>query len=313
MKVLMTGAHGFVGGALVTALRRDGAEPVALVRPQGAGRRSAADDPPQVIYDPAEGPEGIVDEEALRRLGPYDALVNLAGANLGDARWTHRRKEVLVESRTRTTRLVVDVLRRLGLLPPVIVSASAVGYYGDRGDELLDEGSSSGDGFLAQLCRDWEEAALDARPAARVVLVRSGIVLAPSGGALAKQLPLFRLGLGGRLGRGTQYTSWITLRDEVDVLRRAILDPELTGPVNAVAPAPVTNAELTAALAKALGRPAVLAVPRPALDATFGREMTTEMLLASQRVVPRRLLDRGHAFADEDVESALERLLRDGS
>lgn len=310
MKVLLTGSRGLVGSALGDALRRDGVQLVALRRPQAGARRPARDDIASVAYEPTRG---FVDEGALAELGPYDALVNLAGAGIGDARWTPARKNVLVESRTTTTRLVLQALRRVHLLPPVVVSASAIGYYGDRGADLVDEESEQGQGFLAELCGAWEAEALAARSTCRVVLVRSGIVLSPSGGALAKQLPLFRLGLGGRLGSGKQYTSWITLRDEVAVVRRALDDPALAGPVNAVAPNPVTNADLSRAIGEALGRPAVLAVPRPALDAVLGRQMTSEMLLASQRVVPRRLLRAGHGFADEDIARALHHLLRPGS
>ena len=189
------------------------------------------------------------------------------------------------------------------------MSASAVGYYGDRGDEELDERSAPGTGFLAEVCRAWEAATAPAADASRVVQLRTGIVLPRRRGALAKQLPLFRLALGGRLGSGRQYMSWITLDDAVSVIRRAIDDDALAGPLNVTTPEPVTNARFTRALATAVHRPAVLAVPRPALRVAFGRPMADELLLAGQRVLPARLVAAGHRFAHPDLDSALAAVL----
>jgi len=217
-----------------------------------------------------------------------------------------------VESRLQTTGLLAQLVADLRPSPPVLVNASAVGYYGDRGDEVLTETSGPGGGFLADLCRRWEAATEPARAAgARTVLTRSGVVLARGGGALRRQVPLFRLALGGRLGSGRQFVSWITLRDEVLALARALDDERVAGPVNLVAPQPVRNAELTRALARALGRPAVLAVPEPALRLALGGEMASEVLLASQRAEPEVLTSLGHVFAHPEISAALRAVLDD--
>jgi uncharacterized protein (TIGR01777 family) len=251
---------------------------------------------------------GTFDRAALDAAGPFGALVNLAGAGIGDRRWTPARKRIITQSRVRSTELAVRLVAEAGI--PVLVNASAVGYYGDRGDEELTEVSTAGTGFLAEVCQAWEAAAAPAAESgARVVCLRSGIVLSAHGGALARQLPLFRLGLGGRLGSGRQFTSWITLADEVAVICRAIDDPELAGPVNAVAPGAVTNAEFTAALAAAVHRPAVLGVPRAALAVALGSEMADQLLLASQRVRPARLETVGHSFAHPELAGALKDVL----
>ncbi|MGH9093285.1 MAG: TIGR01777 family oxidoreductase, partial [Acidimicrobiales bacterium] len=261
---------------------------------------------PTVAWDPAAG---TVDRDALQRLGPFTAVVHLAGAGIGDRRWTGGRRRELVASRVGPTRLLAGVVAAMDPPPEVLVSASAVGFYGDRGDEELSEDSAGGTGFLADLCRDWELAAATVADRVRVVHLRSGIVLDAGGGALARQLPLFRLGLGGRLGSGRQYTSWITLEDEVAVVRRAVQDDRLAGPVNAVAPDPVTNAELARALGGALHRPALLPVPRPALELALGAGMAREMVLASQRVLPARLAAAGHGFAHPTIDLALAAVL----
>ncbi len=225
---------------------------------------------------------------------------------IGDKRWSAERKRVIRESRLDSTRLLAETLRTCGPLPRVLVNASAVGYYGNRGVEILTEESSAGTGFLAGLCREWEEAT---RPATeggiRTVIVRSGIVLAPRGGALGRQLPLFRLGLGGRLGPGSQYRSWISLDDEVSAIVRCLDDEALSGPVNLTAPEPVTDAEFAAGLGRAVHRPVVLPVPAAALRLALGGEMAAEMLLAGQRVVPAALAARGFEFAHPDLDGAL--------
>ncbi|MGH9089382.1 MAG: TIGR01777 family oxidoreductase [Acidimicrobiales bacterium] len=299
MKVLCSGAHGLVGRALTANLAADGHEVVAMVRPASSGA------PPQgatVWWDPADG---TVDDRALAAAGPYRAVVHLAGAGIGDRRWTPARRREVRDSRVASTRTLVGALRRLDPPPPVLVSGSAVGYYGDRGDEILGEDSPPGGGFLADLCREWEGEASAAEDLLRVVRVRSGVVLARHGGLLARLLPPFRLGLGARLGRGEQWTSWISLRDEVAVLRRAIDDEGLAGPVNATAPEPVTNAAFTALLARSVDRPAFLTLPAPVLELALGRGMAHEMLLAGQRVLPGVLSARGMPFADPTLEAAL--------
>lgn len=306
MRVLLSGAHGLVGGALTAALRGDGVEVVILARPQAPDDAGSA----AVPWDPGQG---HVDHRALDAQGPYDAVVHLAGAGIGDRRWSPARRHQILDSRTRPTRLLAEAVAAMSPPPSAFVCASAVGYYGDRGAEILTEESHRGAGFLAEVSAAWEEAASPAAAATRVVNLRSGIVLAPHGGALGRQLPLFRLGLGGRLGSGQQYVSWISLADEVAVVRRAIDDGRLAGPVNAVAPAPVTNAELTRALGRALGRPTLLAVPAPLLAVAFGREMAGELLLASQRVHPARLAAGGHRFVHPDIDQALAWVLAHGS
>lgn len=299
MKVLLSGAHGLVGRALAPSLAARGHEVVTLVRPSTAGRPFGE---ASVGWDPAGG---RVDERALAAAGPYGAVVHLAGAGIGDRRWSPARRRLLRESRVDTTRTLVKALRRLDPPPEVLVSASAVGYYGDRGDDVLDEAATPGRGFLADLCRTWEAEAAAAEDLLRVVRVRSGLVLSHHGGLLGRLLPLFRLGLGARLGRGDQWMSWISLRDEVAVLGRAVEEVDLTGPVNATAPEPVTNAGFTSALGRAVRRPARLAVPGAALELAFGRDLAREMLLTSQRVVPEALAARGHRFADPTLETAL--------
>jgi uncharacterized protein (TIGR01777 family) len=259
-----------------------------------------------VAWDPAGG---TIDEGALTALGPFDAAVHLAGAGIGDHRWTANYQAEIRRSRSGPTRLLAGVVAGLRPVPAVLVSASAVGYYGDRGAEVLTEESGRGKGFLADVCADWEAATAPAEEATRVVRLRTGIVLDRHGGALARQLPLFRLGLGGRLGRGDQYTSWITLDDAVTAIVRAVQDARLVGPVNLCAPAPVTNAEFARALGRALHRPAALAVPRRAVQLVLGAEMAGELLFSSQRAVPSRLEAVGHPFAHPELGGALAAVL----
>jgi uncharacterized protein (TIGR01777 family) len=233
-----------------------------------------------------------------------DAVVNLAGENIGQ-RWSAETRTQIRESRVRGTRLLAEALAGRTTAPRILINASAVGYYGDRDDEELDESSSNGTGFLAGVCRDWEAAT---RPAAdagvRTVLMRSGIVLSADGGALTRMLTPFRFGVGGRLGSGRQWTSWISLDDMVRAIRFAMRDARVSGPINVVAPNPVTNADFATALGAALHRPAMLPVPAFALRAVFG-EMADETLLASQRARPRALLASGFEFAQPTVDSAL--------
>jgi uncharacterized protein (TIGR01777 family) len=299
MKVLVSGSHGLIGSALVAALARAGHEVVRLVRGQ--------EGPGEASWDLAAG---RIDRAPLEGLG---AAVHLAGAPLGERRWTEEQKARLQDSRVDGTRLLAETLARLEPVPAVLISGSAVGYYGDRGDQVLDEESPEGSGFLAGLCAAWEGATLAAEEAGiRVVHLRSGIVQSRRGGALAKQLPLFRLGLGGRLGNGRQWLSWISLPDEVGAIMHALADPGLSGAVNATSPEPVTNADYTRTLARVMGRPAILAVPAQALSLALGQEMAAEMALVSQRVLPRRLEAAGYRFRHPNLELGLRAALAEG-
>lgn len=300
MRVGLTGASGLIGGALAATLAGRGDEVVALVRP--TSRSTGLD---AIAWDPSGA--GLTPTDATR-VGTLDAVVNLAGAGIGDRRWSRARRAAILDSRVGPTRRLVEVLAAHGASTH-LVSASAIGFYGPRGDEVLDEASGPGEGFLAGVCRDWEGAARAYGDAGgTVATLRTGIVVDARGGALARQLPLFRLGLGGRLGPGTQWVSPISLDDEVRAIVH-VLDHRLAGPVNLVAPEPTTNAELTRALARALRRPAAFAVPRPALRAALGRTMADELVLASQRVVPRALEAAGfshhHPTVDAIVHAAL--------
>lgn len=303
MRVLLSGSSGLIGRALAGDLAADGHGVVRLARPGAAAPTASG----AVAWDPAAG---HLDRAALEAAGPYDAVVHLAGAGIGDRRWNDARRREIRSSRVTATTLLAEALAGLDPRPAVLVSASAVGYYGDRGDEAVGEDSPAGTGFLAEVCVAWEAATAPAAAVGiRVVTLRTGVVLTGGGGALAKLLPLFRLGLGGRLGSGRQYLSWITLDDEVAVIRRAVDDTSLAGPLNATAPTPVTNAEFTHALGRALRRPAVLWVPRPVLEVALGADMTREMLLGGQRVLPRALLAAGHRFGHPELEGALAALV----
>lgn len=303
MSILVTGSSGLIGTALIERLREQGRGVTRLVR----GRPTSVSGTTDVSWDPAAG---TIDEEALRQAGPFDGVVHLAGAGIGDRRWTPARKKIVHDSRTESTQLLVRALQHLPTPPPVLVSGSAVGFYGDRGDEEVTEASSVGTGFLAELCRAWEHAADPAADAGiRTVLLRTGIVISDHGGAFGKQLPLFRLGLGGRMGSGRQYRSWITLEDEVGVILRCLDDDRLSGPVNATAPTPATDGELAKVLGAALHRPAVLAVPAPALRLVLGSEMAEELVLAGQRVLPSVLLAHDHRFTHTDLAEAVRSVL----
>ena len=296
MKVILTGSNGLIGSELAATLQRAGDEVTRLVR-SGPG-------PGDALWDIDAS---TIDAPALEG---HDAVVHLAGAGIGDHRWSESYKREVHDSRTRGTALLCETLAKLERPPRVLVSGSAVGWYGDRGDEQLSEASGPGTGFLAEVVKDWEaatEAASDA--GIRVVRLRSGVVLSRKGGALKKQLLPFKLGAGGKLGSGKQWLSWIALDDEVGAILHLIRRETLRGPVNATAPNPVTNAEFTQALGAALHRPTIATVPRFALKAVFGGQMATEMLLAGQRVLPRALEASGFAFRFPRVDEALRALL----
>lgn len=296
MKLVVTGSHGLIGSALVAALEDGGHTVVRLVRGSaGTG---------EVRWDPAAG---FLDTSLLEGV---DGAVNLAGAGLADKRWSDEQKRRLLDSRVKTTDLLARSFAELDPKPSVLVSGSAIGYYGDRGDEELSEESSGGAGFLADLARQWEAATAPAEQAGiRVVPIRTGIVLSAQGGALKKQLPLFKLGLGGRLGAGRQYQSWISIDDEVGAIVHALKTETVSGPLNLTAPAPVTNREFTATLGRVLGRPTFAAVPRFALAVALGGELVDEVLLAGQRVLPARLEATGYQFKHPGLEAGLRAVL----
>jgi uncharacterized protein len=297
MKVFLTGATGLIGRALAETLVRDGHGVAALSRSAQArlpaGVRGVQGDPA------APGPW----EDELARC---DACVHLAGEPVAEGRWTAAKKARIRDSRVRSTARVAAVIARGG--PSVLVSGSAVGYYGSRRDEVLDESAAPGTGFLADVSREWEEAAAPARARARVVLLRTGIVLSPEGGALPKLVLPFKLFAGGPLSDGAFWQPWIHLADEVGLVRFALADARCEGPLNAVAPEPVRNRELAKAIGKVLHRPAFLPAPAAAIRLALGE--AADVVLASQRVVPRKALELGYRFEFPEVEGALTDLLR---
>jgi uncharacterized protein (TIGR01777 family) len=298
MHVAITGSTGLIGSALRRSLVADGHRVTGITR-----RPQAPDD---IGWDPADGRLDPADLEGV------DALVNLAGEGIAEHRWSVEQKRRILQSRARGTELVASTLASLASTtqpPKVLVSGSAIGFYGDRGDEVLTETSAAGEGFLTEVCKAWEAATAPAAEAGiRVVHVRTGIVLTTGGGSLAKLLPLFRFGLGGRFGSGRQWWSWITLDDEVSAIR-FLLDTPLTGPVNLTAPAPVTNAELTRALGRALRRPTLVPVPAFGPKLVLGRQLADALLFSSARVVPAVLQDAGYRFAHPELDGALRSLL----
>jgi uncharacterized protein (TIGR01777 family) len=298
MKILVTGSTGLVGRALVSALAKEGHSVCRLVRPETNANDDAGGF--NVAWNPATGELGGA------AVGP-DAVVNLAGASIGDGRWTAKRKEELRASRVETTRALIEAIGRMNAKPSVFISASAIGYYGNCGDEELSEDSLAGNDFLAEITKAWEAEALKAEVwRTRVVLARFGIILAKQGGALQKMLTPFRLGLGGRLGSGKQWMSWIALEDVIEIVKMAISNSALFGAVNVVAPHPVTNQEFTRTLASALHRPAFFPAPPFALRLALGREMADALLMASQRVIPRKLITLNYEFRFANLQSTVD-------
>lgn len=293
MDVAVTGSSGLIGSALVRSLEADGHTVVPVVRrPARPGERA-------VSWDPSAG---TIDAAALDGI---DAVVHLAGEGIAAKRWSAEQKRRILDSRTHGTVLLAGALAGLERPPSVLLSGSAIGYYGDRGDEVLTEASDPGDIFLSEVCVAWEAAAQAAVDAGiRTAFLRTGIVLDADGGALAKTLPLFKLGLGGRLGPGTQWWSWISLSDEVRAIR-FLLEADLAGPVNLTGPTPVTNADFTTALGEVLGRPTKVPVPRFGPKLVLGGELAEQLLFASQRVQPTVLEGAGFTFDHPDVTSAL--------
>jgi uncharacterized protein len=289
VKVAVTGASGLIGSALVPALRSSGHEAVRLVR-----RTARAED--EVSWDPRAG---TVD---LAGLAGTDAVVHLAGAGVGDKRWTAAYKETILRSRVDGTRTIVRAMTSLDPAPRVLLSGSAVGYYGDRGEEVLLEGAARGDGFLADVVEAWEaEAAPAAAAGIRTVLLRTGLVMAPGGGAFGRLLPVIKAGVGGPIGDGRMWWPWITLVDEVRAIE-FLLDADVSGPVNLGSPEPARNVEVTRSVARALGRPALLPVPGFALKVVLGE--FAEDVTSSQRMVPQVLVDAGFDFVHGDLDNA---------
>jgi len=305
MHVLVSGTSGLVGRALLADLRKNTHSATALLRP--STRVPEGFKFGRVAWDPDSG---YIDAESLHRL---DAVVHLAGENIAGGRWTDRRKEVLRRSRVDSTRLLCATVAKRSPPPAVVVSASAIGYYGDRGADTMTEESAPGPGFLPQLCKEWEEATAPAEEKGiRVVHLRLGVVLSARGGALAKMLTPFKLGVGGRIGTGSQFMSWIALDDAVRAITFALETESLRGAVNAVAPRPVTNAEFTRTLGCVLGRPTVFPMPAFVARAAFG-EMADALLLASTRVRPARLEEAGFTFQYPELGGALRAVLQEGS
>jgi uncharacterized protein (TIGR01777 family) len=299
MKILVSGASGLVGSAVVRNLSARGVDVLQLVR------KPPRDESREILWNPSKG---IEDGGKLEGL---DAVIHLAGEPIAEGRWTEDKKRRIRESRVQGTKVLAEALAGLARKPSVFLSASAIGYYGSRGSEILTEESQPGDDFLAGVCRDWEAATAPAAGAGiRVVLMRFGVILSAQGGALAKMLTPFKLGIGGRLGSGKQYMSWIALDDVVGVVDHLLEKDSSSGPVNTVAPNPVTNREFTGAMGEALSRPTLFPVPGFAMRLAFG-EMADVALLASQRVEPKRLKESGYVFKYPELKDALRHILKE--
>jgi uncharacterized protein (TIGR01777 family) len=295
MRVVVSGASGLIGSALCATLTADGHDVVKLVR--------RAADGGEIQWNPKQG------ELPAGALEGCDAVVHLAGAGIGDHRWTDSYKAEIRDSRVQSTELLSTAIARSTNGPKVLLSGSAIGYYGDGGDRELDESAANGNDFLAQLCREWEAATGTAEAAGtRVAHLRTGIVLAGNGGALRKMLPLFRLGFGGRFGNGRQWQSWISLADQVGAICH-LLASDVTGAVNLTAPAPVTGSEFARTLGKALHRPSLLPVPSFAPKLLLGGELVDALLISGQRAIPRVLQSRGFEFQHPTLEVALRAVL----
>ncbi len=297
MKIAVTGSTGLVGSTLVPSLSAAGHEVRRVVRAR-PGRGST-----NVYWDPDAA------EIDAARLEGLDAVIHLAGESIAAGRWTAERKRRIRDSRVEGTQLLVGALTALEEPPAALICASAIGFYGDRGEDVVDEDSAPGAGFLADVCREWEGAAQPVlQRGVRVTLLRFGVILSPAGGALATMLPIFRLGLGGVVGSGKQYMSWVALDDAVGAIHHTLGHAELAGPVNVVSPNPVTNRDYTRTLGRVLSRPTIFPVPAFAARLAMG-EMADELLLSSTRVEPHRLNASGYPFRHPDLEEALRHLL----
>jgi len=298
MKILISGSHGLVGTALIKSLASEGHEILRLVRYA-----------PSSVQEIEWSPDRY--SIALARLEGFDAVVHLAGESIAEGRWTDEKKKRIRESRVKGTRLLGDALANLTNPPKTFVCASAIGYYGDRGDEILTEASAPGNDFLSAVCVEWEKAtALASEKGIRVVNCRFGIILDANGGALKKMLPPFRMGVGGKIGSGKQWMSWIALDDVVRGIKFALANDSIRGPVNFVAPAPVANARFTKTLGKVLSRPTLFPIPAFGVRLLFG-EMADALLLSSQRVAPAVLQTSNFLFQYSQLEAALRHVLKD--
>lgn len=299
MNILVAGSSGLIGTPFVQQLQRDGHVVTRLVRRSGSTSES------DIGWKPYER---TIDDAALARRGPFDVLVNFAGAGIGDRRWSEERRRLIVASRTTTTSFMIESAQPHLAASPRLLNASAIGFYGDRGDEELTESSARGQGFLADVCDQWESAAALGRSVGlTVTTLRTGIVLDRQGGALAKQLPLFRVGLGGPFGSGRQWMSPISLKDTIRALT-FLLDANVNGPVNLTCPTPLTGRDFAHSLGHQIHRPSFLPAPSAALRVILGSTMADELLLASQRVVPSQLLTAGFEFHAPDADAILRQL-----
>jgi uncharacterized protein len=304
MRILISGSTGFLGTALIEALLREGHTIARLVRPESGQRAAGGDSTQTVSWDPVAGQFDAAGAEGA------DALVHLAGASIAGGRWNVSRKSLLRTSRIEATRHLIGALSKLQRPPRVVVASSAIGYYGNRGDETLTESSASGNDFLAALCREWEaETARGMEFGARVVSLRFGIILAAHGGALPRMAMPFKLGAGGRLGSGQQWMSWLTLREAIHMIQFALRNTGLAGPVNAVTASPVRNSEFSRVLAKTLNRPALFPAPPFALRLALG-EMADALLLVSQKVMPSKIAGCGYRFLQPELADGLSEVFR---
>jgi uncharacterized protein (TIGR01777 family) len=306
LQIAVTGSSGLIGTALLARLRKDGHEGIPVLRPGSDGSKTGR----SLTWDPGANTIDAAGFEGL------DAVVHLAGAGIGDKRWTDERKREIVESRTGPTKLLAETLAGLARPPATLISGSAIGWYGDRGSEVLTEespGPTEPD-FLHDVCRQWEDATGPAAAAGvRTVHIRTGIVLSAEGGVLPRMALPFKLGAGGRMGSGRQYMSWIAIEDEVGAILHALATTALSGPLNLTGPTPVTNSEFTKALGRVLKRPTLLPTPIPALKLVYGGELVEHLIVEGQRVAPDKLESTAYPFAHRDLESALQAILKPGA
>ncbi len=297
IKILMTGASGLLGSALIPFFTTGGHIVHTLVR------RVPFPEKDESFWDPEK-----------KKLDPSvfdgaDAVIHLAGEHIGEGRWTDEKKRIIIESRTKGTSLIADTISKLSSPPPVLICASAIGYYGNRGDKILTEDDQPGDDFISKVCSKWEKSAqATVDKGIRTVFMRIGIALSPAGGALSRLLLPFRAGLGGKIASGSQYMSWVGIDDVIGAFFHVLADNKIAGPVNVVSPNPVTNLEFTKTLGKVLARPAVFSIPAAAINLAFG-EMGREVLLSSTRVMPQKLIESGYRFRNPDLSGALSHLL----
>jgi uncharacterized protein (TIGR01777 family) len=300
MRILMSGSHGLIGKALIPQLVMDGHQIIRLVR------EAVPDDDNIILWDPLKGK---IDRKALKGI---DIVIHLAGENVASSRWNDEKKRAIYDSRVKGTKVLVSAISKMKVAPRLFLCASSIGYYGDRGDETLDEHKTQGKGFLSQVCHDWEVATKPLKKTkTRLINMRIGVVLTKEGGALKRMLRPFRFGLGGRLGSGKQYFSWITMKDLLSSIHHIMLHDDIEGPINLVAPSPVTNKTFTKTLGTALGMPTVFPLPAFVAKLAFG-EMASELLLSGNRVLPQKLLKHEFKFQNPELEGALKSILGEG-